>query len=99
MPVKSIAECSKGSILQYFRPSLSCQLSLRPLCLFLSDRFTQVLLYTYSFQVYYDMFEIEKRQYEMINKQAAATAYSEKTFTAMQLESDSAVNSLLIKQE
>ena len=45
------------------------------------------------------MFEIEKRQYEMINKQAAATAYSEKTLTAMQLESDSAVNSLLIKQE
>ena len=44
--VKSIAECSKGSILQYFRPSLSYQLSLRPLfCLFLSGRFTQVLLY------------------------------------------------------
>ena len=29
MQVKSIAECSKGSILQYFRPSLSYQLSLR----------------------------------------------------------------------
>ena len=28
MEVKSIAECSKGSILQYFRPSLSYQLSL-----------------------------------------------------------------------
>ena len=36
----------KGSILQYFPPSLSYYLSLRPLlCLFLSDRFTQVLLY------------------------------------------------------
>ena len=34
------------SILQYFRPSLSYQLLLRPLlCLFLSGRFTQVLLY------------------------------------------------------
>ena len=46
MQVKSIAECSKGSILQYFRPSLSYQLLLRSLfCLFLSGRFTQVLLY------------------------------------------------------
>ena len=46
MQVKSIAECSKGSILQYFRPSLSYRLSLRSLfCLFLSDRFRQVLLY------------------------------------------------------
>ena len=34
-------------ILQYFRPSLSYQLLLRSLfCLFLSRRFTQVLLYT-----------------------------------------------------
>ena len=29
MQVKSIAECSKGSILQYFEPSLSYHLSLR----------------------------------------------------------------------
>ena len=44
--VKSIAECSKGSILQYFRPSLSYHLSLRSLfCLFWSGLFTQVLLY------------------------------------------------------
>ena len=43
--VKSIAECSKGSILQYFQPSLSYQLSSRFLfCLFLSGRFTQILL-------------------------------------------------------
>ena len=35
MQVKSIAECSKWIILQYFRPSLSYQLSSRPLfCLF-----------------------------------------------------------------
>ena len=35
MQVKSIAECSKGSILQYFRPSLRYHLPLRPLfCLF-----------------------------------------------------------------
>ena len=34
------------SALQYFRPSLSYHLLLRPLfCLFLSGRFTQVLLY------------------------------------------------------
>ena len=45
MQVKSIAECS--SILQYFRPLLSYHLSLRPLfCLFLSGRFTQILLYS-----------------------------------------------------
>ena len=49
MQVKSIAKCSKGSILQYFRPSLSYQLSLRSLfCLFLSGRFTPVLLYIYA---------------------------------------------------
>ena len=46
MQVKSIAECCKGSILQNFWPSLSCYLSLRSLlCLFLSGRFIQVLLY------------------------------------------------------
>ena len=45
MQVKSIAECPKGSILQYFRPSLSDNWSLRSLfCLFLSGSFTQVLL-------------------------------------------------------
>ena len=38
---------SKGSILQYFQPSLSYHLSLSSLfCLFLSGGFTQVLLYT-----------------------------------------------------
>ena len=46
MQVKSIAECFKASILQYFRPSLSYHLSLRSLfCVFLSGHFTQVLLY------------------------------------------------------
>ena len=45
MEVKSVAESSKGSILQYLRPSLSYHLSLRPLfCLFLSVHFTQVLM-------------------------------------------------------
>ena len=40
MQVKTVAECSKGSILQYFRPSLRYHLSLRSLfCLFLSGRF------------------------------------------------------------
>ena len=46
MQVKSIAECSPWSILQYFRPSLSYQLLLRSLFRqFLSGRFTKVLLY------------------------------------------------------
>ena len=46
MQVKSIAECSKGSILQYFCPSFSYHLSLSSLfCVFLSGCFTQVLLY------------------------------------------------------
>ena len=45
MQVVSIAECSKWSILQYFPPSLCYQLLLRSLfCLFLSGRFTHVLL-------------------------------------------------------
>ena len=45
----SIAECSKGSIMQYLRPSLNYHMSLRPLFwLFLSGRFfTQVLLYVF----------------------------------------------------
>ena len=48
MQVKSIAECSKGSILLYFQPSFSYHLSLRYLfCLFLSGRFRQVLLFTH----------------------------------------------------
>ena len=46
MQVKSIAKCSKGSILQCFRPSLSYHFPLRPLfCLFLSGSLRQVLLY------------------------------------------------------
>ena len=46
MQDKSIAECSMGSILQYFWPSLSYHLSLRPsFCLFLSGCLRQVLLY------------------------------------------------------
>ena len=46
MQVESIAECSKGCILQYFRPSLSYLLSIRSLLyLYLHGRFTQVLLY------------------------------------------------------
>ena len=49
MQVKSIAGCSKGSILQYFRPSLSYHFSLRSLfCLFLHGRFRLVLQYHYT---------------------------------------------------
>ena len=47
MQVKSIAECSNGSILQYFRPPLSYHFPLRPwFSLFLSGHLRQVLLYT-----------------------------------------------------
>ena len=47
MQDKSIAVWSKGSILQYFWPSLGYRLSLRSLfCLFLSGRLRQVLLYS-----------------------------------------------------
>ena len=53
MQVESIAECYKGSILQYFRPSLTYPLSFIPLfCLFLSGHFTQVLLYLDHLYVY-----------------------------------------------
>ena len=47
---QSIAECPKGGILQYFRPSLSYHLLLRYLsCLILSGHFTHVLLYLNCF--------------------------------------------------
>ena len=52
MYVKIIAECSKGSILQYFWPSLSYHLSLRSVCLFLSGCFTQVLQEKHVFSKY-----------------------------------------------
>ena len=56
MQVKSIAECSKGSILQFFRPSLSYHLSLRSLfCLLLSGRLRQVLLYINMPKSRYDL--------------------------------------------
>ena len=54
MQVKNIAECSKGSILQYFRPSLSYHLSFRSLfCLFFEFvlSFFEWLFYT-GFTVY-----------------------------------------------
>ena len=44
--VKCIAECSRGSILQYFWPALSENRSWKPiLVFFLSGRLRQVLLY------------------------------------------------------
>ena len=42
LQVKNIAECSKESILQLFRLSLSYHFSLRSCSVFLSDRFTHV---------------------------------------------------------
>ena len=48
MQVKSIAECSEGSILHCFQPSLSYHLSIRPLfCLFLSGHLRQVKILLY----------------------------------------------------
>ena len=45
MQVKSIAECSKGSILQYFRPASCNNLSLKPFYgLFLGGCLRQLLL-------------------------------------------------------
>ena len=52
MQVESNAECSKGSILQYFQPSISYHLALRPLfCLFLSGHLRQVSLYMFNLLV------------------------------------------------
>ena len=51
MQVKSIAESSNGSILQYFRPALSYHMALRPLlCLFLRGCLRQVSLYHHFFR-------------------------------------------------
>ena len=50
MKVESIAECSKGSILQYFWPALNNNRSWRPIFgLIESGRFKQVLLYPIEF--------------------------------------------------
>ena len=65
MQVKSIAECSKGSILQYFRPSLGCRFPLRPLfCLFLSGRLRQVLLYTSFLQTFFEETSMDSQQFQ-----------------------------------
>ena len=46
MQVKSIAECSKGSILQYFQPALSYHMALIPFYfIFLNGCLRQVSLY------------------------------------------------------
>ena len=67
MQVKSIAECSKGSILQYFRPSLSYHLSLRSLfCLFLSGRLRKVLLYL---KIWGSLIDLEGKFFFNINFQ------------------------------
>ena len=64
MQVKSIAECSKGSILQYFRSSLSYHLPLKPLlCLFLV-----VLLYMYLTWRAEDMLPYDLNFYTHKNK-------------------------------
>ena len=65
MQVKNIAECSNGSILQYFRPSLSKRLSVRSLfCLFLSGRLRQVLLYL---NLYPPLYRLENKFVKVLN--------------------------------
>ena len=52
MQVKSIAECSKGSILHYFRPSFSYHLSLRALFWPLKTDFTvHLILLLYQVEI------------------------------------------------
>ena len=54
MKVESIAEYSNGSILQYFWPALSDNLSWKPIFgLFGSDCYRQVLLYILITQIKY----------------------------------------------
>ena len=52
MQVKSIAECSKGSILQYFRPSLRLLFvnTIFVWSKFLSGRFKKIFLYMCDYQ-------------------------------------------------
>ena len=69
MKVKSIAECSKGSILQYFWPALSDNWSWKPVFgVFKSGHFTQVLLYTllsvkFSPHILYNIQDTVKRKF------------------------------------
>ena len=66
MLVKSIAECSPWSILQYFRPSLSYHLSFGSLfCLVLSAHFTQVLLFCQQLQMYLFLKKITAHFHEL----------------------------------
>ena len=59
MQVKSIAE---ESILQYFRPSLRYQLSIRSLfCLFLSGRLREVLLYTIDLTIHITIIPVDQK--------------------------------------
>ena len=61
MQVKSIAECCKGSILQYFRPPLRYHFPVRPwFCISLSGRIRQNLIYLERFEIIICSSEIYK---------------------------------------
>ena len=76
MQVKSIAECPKGSILQYFRPSLNNQLPLRSLFyLFLSGRFTHVLLYIAKLKAAAMLPHLEENYFDICNSSATDSNY------------------------
>ena len=61
MQVKSIAECFKGSILQYFLPSLRYHFSLRSwFCLFLSCPYCTRSLITVDISFWFDTLHLGK---------------------------------------
>ena len=81
MQVKSVAECSKGSILQYFWASLSYHLLLRPLfCVFLSGCLRQVLLYInfiIKWNVFVSNFIFRHPVYEIIYYASCVSVWNE----------------------
>ena len=84
MQVKSIAECSNGSILQYFRPALSYHLSLRSVfCLFLSGRLRQVLLYDYIARKIIQKWEHSGSVVECLKRDRGAAGSSLNSVTAI----------------
>ena len=73
MKVKSIAECSPWSILQYFWPALSDKWSWKPIFgLFESGRFRQVLLHILMEASFDTLIVFLKECFEKVNFEKAA---------------------------
>ena len=82
--VKSIVECSKGSILQYFQPSLSYHSSLRFLfCLFFSGRFTEVLHRFYCI----GLFQMTMMKKRILTRQLDSLTSGPTRYTSSSVES------------